>query len=753
VVLQRQKLKRPKVAQERDRLIRSADMKPHISIFIICLSVSLANNLGAAEPLRYEAEDWTGPKDAWRENKYSESRWNLWSTDKDAHRKWSEGIVLQSPRVTQERATPQEGAPPLHTRVTGIPKGKYDVEIKIGRTLAVSTDGKSWRPFRGGLLFEEHAIEDGVLEFWIDDRYVHAGNPGSGYLDYITLHPCREIVRKPEVVGWAKTRVEERLDRGLVALATDRGVYVGWRLLRDDPESIVFNVYRRQGDGEPMRLNGNPVCRTTDFVDPNPPRGERATYGVRAVVDGHESAGGSVSLADADDRRPYRSIRLNGDHTFQKCAVADLNGDARYDFVIKQPNSNIDPWHKYWEPSPDTYKLEAYTHDGTFLWRRDLGWAIERGIWYSPYVVHDLDGDGAAEVAVKVGEGDPRDDDGKVRRGSEWLAVWDGRTGEELARAPWPDREGFGEGDRGYNYASRNQLAIAYLDGKTPCVIALRGTYTVMKADAYELKQGELRQLWTYNSSELGRRYRGQGAHFTHCADIDGDERDEVILGSVVIDDNGSPLWTTGLGHPDHVYVGDLAPDRPGLEIYYGIETRRNRNGMCMVDAGTGKVLWGYDQPTKHVHSIGLCADIDASSPGCEAYGADSVSHKRFGDPWLWSADGKLLTRKIDFGFGIPVVHWDADIQRELVHKGWIRNYPDMDDVQRIEGKVVQVADVLGDWREELIVLSKGELRIYSTTFPAESRRICLMQDRFYRLDVTMGSMGYTLCPVARCGY
>jgi hypothetical protein len=87
----------------------------------------------------------------------------------------------------------------------------------------------------------------------------------------------------------------------------------------------------------------------------------------------------------------------------------DLDGDGRYDFVLKQPGDNIDPYQGYWTPSPDTYKLEAYTSDGEFLWRKDLGWAIERGIWYSPYLVFDFDGDGKAEVAVKTGEGDPRD--------------------------------------------------------------------------------------------------------------------------------------------------------------------------------------------------------------------------------------------------------------------------------------------------------------------------------------------------------
>ena len=60
-----------------------------------------------------------------------------------------------------------------------------------------------------------------------------------------------------------------------------------------------------------------------------------------------------------------------------------------------------------------------------------------------------------------------------------------------------------------------------------------------------------------------------------------------------------------------------------------------------------------------------------------------------------------------------------------------------------IEGRVLAVGDVLGDWREEVITSLPGELRIYSSTQPSEQRRIWLMEDRQYRLGVTAGSMGY----------
>ncbi|MDP6507247.1 MAG: FG-GAP-like repeat-containing protein, partial [Planctomycetota bacterium] len=323
-----------------------------------------------------------------------------------------------------------------------------------------------------------------------------------------------------------------------------------------------------------------------------------------------------VGLRQLEAKQSFISIPLQGDYTFQKAGIADLNGDGRYDFVIKQPNSNIDPYRFYWHPSPESYTLEAYLHDGTFLWKRKLGWSIERGIWYSPYVVFDFDGDGKAEVAVKTGEGDPRNEDGRVLKGAEYLSILDGMTGKEMARVPWPSRKGF-KGSYAYNLASRNQLGIAYLDGKTPCIMVGRGTYTLMKLEAWQFHAGKLEQLWNWNSDEEpGGRYRGQGAHFMHCADVDEDGRDEVILGSCVIDDNGDGLWSTGMGHPDHCYLGDIDPSRPGLEIYYGMETRQLRNGTCLVEARTGKVIWGLKERTYHVHSTGLCADLDPLTPG-----------------------------------------------------------------------------------------------------------------------------------------
>ncbi len=549
-----------------------------------------------------------------------------------------------------------------------------------------------------------------------------------------------------EVVHAEDLTSREQLDRGLVARPMAGGkVYIGWRLLRSEPQQLAFDVYRRTGDAAPVKLNAQPIDKTTDFVDAEAAPGKAHTWFVCPVLDG--TAGPPSREAEAvasAEAASYLSIPLNGNHTFQKVGIADLDGDARYDFVIKQPNANIDPWYKYWKPAKETYKLEAYGHDGRFLWRHDLGWAIERGIWYSPYIVYDLNGDGKAEVAVKTGQGDPRDADGKVTSGPEYLTILDGSSGQPITRVDWPSREGFKE-PHAYNYYCRNQLCVAYLDGRRPYLLVERGTYNIIKLAAYRLEGGELQRQWRWDNTQQPRKYWGQGAHWMHAADVDGDGRDEVLLGSAVIDDDGKALWSTGLGHPDHFYVGDIDPQRPGLEIYYGIEPGRKQNTMCLVDARSGEILWGHDEPTKHIHSSGMCSDVDPAHPGSECYSGE----RDFKDQrWLRNSKGSVLSTDDLGGLSPRPVYWDADLQREILHGGRICNYGAEEVPPKIEGHIAAVADVLGDWREEIITGVPGELRIYTTTIPANDRRVCLMQDPIYRIDVLCAAMGYFQVPM-----
>ncbi len=553
------------------------------------------------------------------------------------------------------------------------------------------------------------------------------------------MKPSRCLTRVVLILALtAAALAVENLDRGLVAVQKpDGSVFLSWRLLKADRPNIQFRLYRtKAGSDERTLLTGEPYSPTC-FTDTTPDKSATYTYELQRNRRGERAAAPAVlattTINLSDTPKPYLSIPLAGDYDFQKVGVGDLDGDGVLEFLIKQPNFNTDPYQQpgYWKKSTTTYKIEAYTLSGKLLWRHDMGWSIEAGIWYSPWVIYDLDGDGRAEVYCKAGEGDPRDEKGLVQTGPEWLIKLDGRTGEVLAKTDWLGRDGYGD----YNYYCRNFLAVAYLDGKTPSLIMQRGTYNLIRIRALDK---DFNTIWNWETTQEAKKYSGQSGHGLITADVDNDGRDELVIGAAVIDDNGRGLWTLEIGHPDAFYVADIVPDNPGLECFFGIEPRRPKNGLMVVDAATGRILWGHGEPTFHVHGQGMAADILAEHPGMEVYAGERDYKKR----WLYSADGKLLNFYEDTPLAPRALWWDADPQKEVVIGRTIRNWPD-ETIQELEGSPIVVMDCLGDWREEVVTALKGELRIYTTTIPTEDRRTCLLQDHQYRLGVAAQTMGY----------
>ncbi len=541
------------------------------------------------------------------------------------------------------------------------------------------------------------------------------------------LAPLLFLAGLPPAVG------QEALGRGLVALPTGKGVYLSWRLLADDPEQVAFHVSRRREGEESFHvITDRPLAATTDYTDTQATHG-RVDYRVEARSAGRLLDQTLASAANVDQPQTHLRIPLQGDYGVHKACLGDLDGDGELEVVIQQPDFNTDPYQHpgYWKKSPTTYKLDAYKLDGTMLWRYDMGWAIEAGVWYAPYVVFDLDGDGRAEVYCKAGEGDPREPTGHVRSGPEYVVKLDGRTGEIVSRSDWLSREGFED----YNYFCRNFMAIAYLDGTTPSLILERGTYTIIKLAALG---ADLQQQWYWESTGEDSAYRGQGAHTLQVADVDEDGRDELVIGSACIDHDGKPLWTTGLGHPDALYVADVDPDRPGLEIFYGIEPRRESKAVCLADAASGELLWYFDGPTTHVHGQGMCADIIADKPGMECYAGEQDGSQY----WLYSAKGELLSQERLGGLAPVVAWWDDDEQKEILLDGSMRDYGGQP-ITPVEGRVLAIGDVLGDWREELVVATDDEIRIYTSTLPATNRKVTLLQNHQYRIGMALQGMGY----------
>ncbi|MDH7599690.1 MAG: rhamnogalacturonan lyase [Sedimentisphaerales bacterium] len=562
-------------------------------------------------------------------------------------------------------------------------------------------------------------------------------------LGFYTLDPLYQ----PGIsLGWAQERIEEKIDRGLVAIPLGDGrVYLGWRLLKTDRPDTAFNVYRISGPDQPRKVNNQPIVKTTDFVDTDVPADRVNIWFIRAVVDGQEQRPSErVELHPDWPIVHYKAIDLNEDvRSVAMVGIGDLDGDGTYDFVVKHPGFGKDPGRV--SPNRGSYKYDAYNgKTGRFMWRIDLGWNVDMGIWWTPMVIRDLDGDNKAEVCVRgsvyaatAEQMLPSGRKGFLLDAPEFLIVYDGQTGRELDRAPWIE---LGQprdwGDYTGNRASRHMLGVAYLDGKTPAVLALRGTYGLMKVDAYVFKDKKLQKLWRWTNEKAPFLYHGQGQHSVKTADIDGDGCDEILNGSVAIDNDGKTLWSTGYGHGDRFYLGDIDPDRPGLEIWYIFEDPHPHNGASLWDARTGNLIWGIPVPSQD-NELGhaIAGDIDPNYPGMEV-----------------AAEGHFYSCK---GQKIPgpspaqdfLIWWDADLLREIYSRARIYKWKG-DVLATIPGQAHQIADILGDWREEVVVVVQGQLRIYTTTIPAIDRRVCLMQDPLYRNDVTHRTVGYPHYPM-----
>ena len=561
-------------------------------------------------------------------------------------------------------------------------------------------------------------------------------------------------------------RQMEDLDRGLVAMRQgDSAVYVGWRMLRTDPDNVAFNVYRSGESGPPTRLNRYPVTDTTDFVDSVADLSRVNVYFVRPIVDDEEQEASEPFVLQADmPVQPYISIPLqtpNG-YTPNDASVGDLDGDGRYEIVLHQAGRARDNASRGMTDLPI---LEAYKLDGTFLWRINLGRNIREGAHYTQFMVYDLDGDGRAELACKTADGtvdgtgvvigdtdaDYRNSRGYILDGPEFLTIFDGQTGAELVTTDYiPPRGNVAAwGDDYGNRVDRFLACIAYLDGERPSLVMCRGYYTRTVLAAWNWRDGKLAHVWTFDSDDGtpgNREYRGQGNHNLSVADVDGDGCDEIIYGACAIDHDGKGLYSTGLGHGDAMHLSDIDPNRPGLEMWAIHERPDHPNGGNLRDAATGEVIWGLDL---HDPGRGLAMDIDPRYRGYECWTSDSDS--------LYTCKGERISgakpRSCNMG-----VWWDGDLLREILDGTTIEkwNYVSGATVRLLSAEGCSrnngsksnpclAADILGDWREEVIwrTSDNRELRVYTTTIPTNLRFRTLMHDPVYRLSVAWQNVAY----------
>lgn len=589
--------------------------------------------------------------------------------------------------------------------------------------------------------------------------------------------------------GLRAQREMERLGRGVVAIAeaSDR-VFVSWRMLGTEPDSIAFNVYRSEGSGEPRKLNAAPLTDVTFFRDTKADLSKGLSYFVKPVEAGVEGpASASFRIPAGAQPKPYLSLPLRTPEGYSAndASVGDLDGDGEYEIVIHMTGRS----HDNSQSGPtDPPILQAYRLDGSFLWEINLGKNIREGAHYTQFLVYDFDGDGRAEVVCKTADGtrdgvgkiigDPKADyvlkentkegfrAGYIVSGPEFLTVFDGRTGAALAttnyvppRHPTKLNPTYQElkdvwGDGHGNRMDRYLAGVAYLDGVRPSIVMCRGYYTRSTLAAWDWRGGKLTLRWLFDSDDGtpgNRAYRGQGDHQLAVADLDGDGKDEIVYGSCVIDDNGKGLYSTGRKHGDALHLSDLDPDRPGLEVFQVHEEPSDSSGGDFRDARTGEMLWKL--PSDKDAGRGMAAHLDPRYKGDQCWSSPSDG--------LYSCKGVRITEKKPRSCNFAV-WWDGSLQRQLLDKNRISrwNWQDGTETVLVEAEGCSAnngtkatptlsADLFGDWREEVVWRTNDsrELRIYVSTFPTKYRFRTLMHDPVYRLSIAWQNVAYNQPP------
>ena len=596
-----------------------------------------------------------------------------------------------------------------------------------------------------------------------------------------------------------KAMKREQLGRGVVAVKGNNGeVYVSWRLLSEEDPQTAFDIYRNgeKLNMEPLTTNG------TFFVDQNP-LPSAATYEVRESTSSKSvptKAGRIVNgvwMLPKDAPEGYISIVLDKPkggvtpdgrsygYTANDASIGDVDGDGEYELFLKwEPTNAHDNSQAGYTGNVliDCYKICPTSSKGRGegkyrLWRIDLGKNIRAGAHYTQFMVYDFDGDGRAELMMKTddgtidGQGNVIGDSckdwrcqergnrlGRILDGPEYLSVFEGLTGRMMQTVDYIPLRGNirAWGDDYGNRVDRFLAGVGYLDGMHPSAVFCRGYYTRTVIAAWNWDGRELSTQWVFDTGAQGnqgadwRAYAGQGNHNLRIADVDGDGCDEITYGSMCVDNDGRGLYNTGFGHGDGI---QLVPSPTDGRLYIWDCHENKRDGVDFRDAATGEVLFQNKSPM----DVGRCmaADIDPTNPGYELWSVAT--------PHIYNTKGEVVRESVNgrstCNFGI---WWDGDLLRELLDHETVLKYNwqenCFDRIKRFDGcrfnngsksNPCLSADILGDWREEVITRTEdsSELRIYVSPYPTEHRQPCLEEDIPYRLSVAAENTAYNQPP------
>ena len=558
----------------------------------------------------------------------------------------------------------------------------------------------------------------------------------------------------------------ENLDRGVVAVVVTGGVYVGWRMMGYEYDTTATNVsYNLYRDGAKIAN----VTDSTNYLD----AAGKATssYTVTAVI---KTVEGAQSPATTPWAQNYLSIPLTpptGGATYSANdgAPGDLDGDGKLDIVMKWDPSDAHDNAQSGNTS-DVF-IDGYTLAGKRLFRIDLGPNIRAGAHYTQMSVYDFDGDGKAEIAVKTAPGTKdglgnylatgpavgadnsavyRNTSGYILTGPEWITVFRGTDGKELATINYPVPRGsvsaWGDGygnrvDRfngGFAFVKDNGVAAGL-----PSIIQGRGYYTRLTVSALTFRNGVLAKNWIYDSVST-LQATGAGAHSEMAADVDGDGAQEIITGQTTINSDGTIRCQSGFGHGDAIDATELVPGK-GITVF---SIHEGQGGSDAHDGSTCKPYYentqpGVDSNRGRAEYVGPGNEDSAS-----CYCASCAIHQNV------CATGATTGLSPGTNF---VIYWDADEWRELENAnsitkasgGTLLSCTQCSGNNGSKNTPTLTADLLGDWREEIVWRQSDNqaLRVYTTTDVTQRRIYTLMHDPTYRSQVNFEQSAYNQPP------
>lgn len=648
----------------------------------------------------------------------------------------------------------------------------------------------------------------------------------------VTITTITVTEKEEENHEMPETRTPAPQNRGLWACQTADGskTFVSWRARKSDTGNTSYNLYKNG------MLYGTYTDRTNVTIDGTADTYTTDTYRLETVLGGSAAESQEMTLAAGSVKpHSWFRIKLADEpvvtntgtmwnkegvdngytvrYTPNDMSCCDMDGDGQEELIVKwDPSNSQDNGYSGYTANVyiDCYKVDyQQAMDGndieaTLMWRINLGQNIRAGAHYTMFLCYDFDGDGKGEMICKTslgtkdGQGNyvfqsritergldvtrdyTRFDDsgtaqksnGHIGVGEEWLTVFNGTTGAEMASIDFYPKfnvvsswnEPSGSANK-YNKGTRFKACVAFLDGKNPSAVYNRGYYSQSFFTAYNWNGTNLYEVWRHASTTEGEGLYGQGNHSLVVDDMDGDGYDEIGTGSAVLDHDGTVLWTSGFGHGDAHHLGDFDPNNEGMEIFYvNEEYGESPMSTALFDAKTGNILQGYKQMGMDT-GRGLALNMSAAHRGAELFSKgddDSQGNSHLVQyvdgtaNWLGgSGDYAWRNGSLANGFettdeaGATVtndkasypnyrIYWDGDLYDEWMDS---RHVDKMNDVTRTFERVYSFdtpthpvrtindtkenpnlqTDLFGDWREEAIFYDYDVTGITTKTVSSQS--------------------------------